>query len=261
MRAILYILFFFAPMVGYSQFGGISGGKLLPSTVSGCSTVVTYASQLNPVSGTYVQYLSTSNFTGNPTAFTVSAWFNLYYSQAGRTYFSNYNGSTGNGWVVGIDDGANNQIKFYAGSATFNSSVVLSNSTWYHAVLTYDATASPKMNLYINNGTPETSNLSLTYSGTATNNVIGQLTAASANQSFAAKMTSTGYWTRALTSTEVSYLYNSGTPLLYSCMTGSVLTNLVAWYDMGEATSATRVDATGNGHNMTNGNNVAQVTR
>ncbi len=234
-------------------------GKHVVSGGGGCTTVVTEASQLNPVSGTYVQYLSTSNFTGNPTTFSVSAWFNLYYTQAGRTYFSNYNGS--NGWVVGIDDGVANYIKFYAGSATFNSTVLLSNSTWYHVVLTYDAGASPQMKLYINNGTPETATIALTYGSVPSYNTIGQLTPASNNQSFAANMTTTGYWNRALTSTEVSYLYNSGDPLQYSCMTGSVFTGLVAWYDMGEATGATRVDATGNGHNMSNTTSVAQVTR
>ncbi len=222
-------------------------------------TTTQYAAQLNPISGTYVQYMSTPNFTGNPTAFSVSAWVYLLYTQAGRTYFSNYS-SAGTGWVVGIDDSTNNLIKFYAGSATFNSSVTLSNFTWYHVVLTYDASASPKMNLYINNNTPETSNLSLTYSGTAVNNVIGQLTAGSNNQSFAANMTSLGYWTRAITSTEVSYLYNSGDPLLYSYMTGSVLTNLVSWYDLSEATGTTRVDSV-SGNNMTDTTSIARVAR
>jgi Concanavalin A-like lectin/glucanases superfamily len=64
-----------------------------------------------------------------------------------------------------------------------------------------------------------------------------------------------GYWSRTLTSSDVTALYNGGTPVLYSSVPAGQLTGLVAYYDF-DSTSHLTADRTGNGHTLTNNNGV-----
>lgn len=203
-------------------------------------------------------YLEATNFTGiTNTVFSISLWVYLNATQLSKTFFSNFT-SSGTGWVIGIQDGTNNRIKIYQGSLTFNSIFTLSNNTWYHIVYTYDPAAPQKNNLYINNAAPETNTSSINFTGTAIANDIGHLTGNT--QYTNGNIGTLGYWNKVLNTTEVATLYNSGNPLRYACMSGSLLTNLVAFYDLQEASGASRVDSVG-GNTMVDHNTVTQVLR
>lgn len=70
-----------------------------------------------------------------------------------------------------------------------------------------------------------------------------------------------GIWRRALTTTEISQLYNGGVGMAYRDLSGSLLTNLVAWFDLDDqgGSGATWVDRAG-GNNLTAGTGAAAPT-
>ncbi len=191
-------------------------------------------------------YLSVANFTGNPAAFSVSCWVYLNTSQTSRIFLSNYNGSSN--WAPGISDGSTNQIKFFLGGGnTLTSPTVLSNNTWYHAIFTHDGTTAK---IYLNgNTTPNASTVTaLGYGAVATNNFIGSLDGSS--QKLNGALAALGYWSKALSTAEVTSLYNSGAGLTFADLSGTLLTSLGAYYDFPLANVG--LDSSAGAHTMGN---------
>lgn len=154
--------------------------------------------------------IGTSIFA-NYSALSISAWINLdvLNDYRGITWKSNnLNYSIGmrvtNGNVLqGVI--ANSSSETYITGGT-----TLSATTWYHAVLVYDGT---DIRIYLDgssDATPvaKTGNVKNTsdtaYIGSQNNNTF-----------FDGKIDEMGVWSRALTSTEVGQLYNSGDGLAY----------------------------------------------
>jgi hypothetical protein len=200
-------------------------------------------------------YLNISNYTGNPAALSVSCWVYLNATQLSRIFFSDYNNSTGAGWAVGISDSTNNQVKFYFGSSTLFQTGTLSNATWTHVVFTHDGTTGK---IYLNGNTTPSNTLTagLTYNGTPTSNYIGTLQGV--NQMLNGRLAGVGYWSKALSTTEVSSLYAGGNGLSYSELSGSLLTSLVSYHEFNNASSL-GTDSSGNGHTYTNTGSVVQA--
>lgn len=67
---------------------------------------------------------------------------------------------------------------------------------------------------------------------------------------------SVGLWKRDVRS-NISTLYNSGAGLRYCQLTSALRTSLSGWWDLGEATAATRADSV-NSSNLTDSNSVVQ---
>ncbi len=197
--------------------------------------------------------LSIANYTGNPAAFSVSCWVYLNTSQVSRIFFSDFNGS--NNWAPGISDGSTNQIKFFLGSATVTSPTVLVNNTWYHAIFTHDGTTAK---IYLNgNTTPNASSVSaITYGAVATNNYIGSLNGSS--QRLNGRLAGVGYWSKALSTTEVTSLWNNGQGLTGVELSGSLLTSLGSYHDFTNSASL-GTDSSGNSHTYTNNGTVVQA--
>lgn len=195
-------------------------------------------------------YLSITNYTGNPTAFSVSCWANLNANQVSRCFFSDYNTSSGNGWVVGISDSTNNKLKFYLGSNTLSSNTILSNSTWYHLVFVYDGS---KAYIYINGSSTPDSSLtsSISYGSTPASNWMGTLQGTS--QLLNGSLAAMGYWSKALSTAEISTLYNTGKGLSFADLSGTLLTSLGSYHDF-KNSSNLGLDSSSNSRNYTNTN-------
>lgn len=193
-------------------------------------------------------FLSVANFTGNPAAFSVSCWLNLSQFQNTRTYFSNFQSTGSKGWVTGISDVSGNKVKFYLGSNILTSATALTTSVWAHVVCTYDGTTAK---IYLNgNTTPDATLVSAVVYGSApTNNYIGA--EPSVSQFIAGSLAGLGYWSKALSTTEVTSLWNNGNGLLFADLSGSLLTSLGAYYDFNDSGNL-GLDSSAGAHNMIN---------
>jgi hypothetical protein len=163
-----------------------------------------------------------NSFTGD---FSVSCWVNLNSITGNQMIFHNqsFNSSNAksNGWSL---IARNNSIKFeiYNNSGSFvqlSDSGFISSSTWYNVVLTRKA--STRSRIYIN-GTLQNSNASTlnpTYDTTLIPipSSIGayRYNATTVQDYFNGKIDELNLWTKELTSTEVTDLYNSGSGKFY----------------------------------------------
>lgn len=154
---------------------------------------------------------------------TVSAWINL--STLGLTgTILGVGSSASTAPAFGLRVSTNNNLEYVykndaaSGLAYGNGGTALSGSTWYHVVFTSDGST---LKMYLN-GSEETvtmgsgSNLGQWFSDIGTTYVhkysLGfNTSAANKINDFDGLIDEVGVWDRALTSTEVSALYNSGT--------------------------------------------------
>lgn len=149
----------------------------------------------------------------------LSLWINTESITNSQTFASKWN-TTGNQreWILQYST-ASARWEFTTsndGSAVdllSNNSVSHANSTWFHLVIVHDATNNEKR-LYVNNTKASKSYSSGVFDSTAQFRL-------GANQAFGqfhdGLMSSASFWkNRALTDSEVTSLYNSGSPLPYS---------------------------------------------
>lgn len=114
---------------------------------------------------------------------------------------------------------SSNAISLYRGggdatqSATPTTSTTIATNTWTHVVFTQSGTTGT---VYINGTSNATSNLTYTGGASTGNGVnIGYYNNGSPSAFINATLDEIGTWNRALTSTEVTSLYNAGTGLQY----------------------------------------------
>ncbi len=117
-------------------------------------------------------------------------------------------------WMIG-----NTLVDYWSGT-------ILSTSTWTHCAVTFDGTT---LTIYINGSSVYSSAFSFTdrgdTAGVGTSTVFGEQ---GANSLLSGKMDAGGIWARALTSGEVSQLYNGGAGLQYP-FTTPVNSNFLAF--------------------------------
>lgn len=127
------------------------------------------------------------------------------------TYMDNSSG----GKVYITLDPATGQYKAIIGSnsiTVFNSQSI-SASTWYHVVLTYESSTTTTK-LYVNANTPASSTSSPGTMATGTNTYLACWNGT--NSFVNGRIDLLSVWTRTLSSTDVSDLYNSGSGFQYS---------------------------------------------
>jgi Laminin G domain. len=119
------------------------------------------------------------------------------------------------GWIsIQIDVTTGKLIVQSDGTPTFASSAgSVCDGNWHQCILTWDATHT---NLYLDNGSP----ITVTPTGSPTPDSTSRTNAIGAQWSgtlgfFTGDIDEVGIWSRALTSTEVGQLYNSGAGLAY----------------------------------------------
>lgn len=145
--------------------------------------------------------------------FSISFWY--YGNSASGLIFGDWIGAKRNIFIYATS----NSIALYRGggdatqSASPTTSTTISNNTWTHVVFTQSGTTGT---VYINGTSNATSNLTYT-GGASTGNTVnfGYYNNGSPSAYINATLDEIGTWNRALTSTEVTSLYNAGTGLQY----------------------------------------------
>ncbi len=199
--------------------------------------------------------LNITNYTGNAAAFSVSCWVRLNATQDTRVFVSNYQATGSKGWAVGIRDGVSNQLKFYLGSNTLYQTGTITPLLWTHAIFTWDGTTAK---IYLNGNTTPSNTLTsgVSYGTVPTNNYIGSLDGSL--QRTNGRLAGVGIWSKALSTAEVTSLYNAGLGLAGSELSGSLLTSLVSYHDFINSGSL-GTDSSGNSHTYTNTGTVVQA--
>lgn len=170
------------------------------------------------------QYLQNATPTGLPTgssAFSVSLWLKKTTNPGagvkhGQVYFGT--NATRQLCYVEMDGniGSGNQVTFATFADDINSVATLTTGTWYHIVATYDGSVTTK--LYVDGSLDTTRTLAtaLNIVINAGGLIVGADYLAGAVGGYDNGMIDeVGIWSRALSSTEVSELYNGGAGLQY----------------------------------------------
>lgn len=134
-------------------------------------------------------------------------------------------------------------------TSTLLSATGVAVNTWNMFVVWYDATAQT-INLSLNNATPVSASTGGAIQTGAAKFCVGGRSYSTSHAPFDGRLQNIGVWTKILSESERSRLWNHGDGRFYSELTGSLLTGLVAWYALSE-TSGTRVDSTGRGNDLT----------
>ena len=143
-----------------------------------------------------------------------SFWINFSSSPAFDAIIAKYN--AGVGYYITMTN--TNRIQFGIGQVlTSNairvySSSVLSTSTWYHVVVTYDGSKLANgINIYIDGSNPSLFVNYDTFTGSSSNTIGLQFgRAALGGKYLNGILDEVGIWNRELTASEVTQLYNSG---------------------------------------------------
>ena len=184
-------------------------------------------------SNDYVLISNHSDF--NSADFTVMAWVNLDVYQA-EDYFV-YRHKT---WFIGL---SRSGTKFEGGVRDsqgdwlypLSSTTPSAGGGWYQVVLTFDGTGSSTeyAKLYINGSIEDTESSSVhTLNSQTTEVSIGAKYNSGASEYFNGQIDEVAFWDEVLTASEISALYNSGTPLSAGSNSGDYTSSagLTAYY-------------------------------
>jgi len=145
----------------------------------------------------------------NVTNITVSTWVKLSDTQNSRIFAAKY--ADTRGWGLGINDSANNIVKWFTstdgGSTnTLDSSTTLSNNVWYHVVGTFNGTTKE---LYVNGVLDNNISWANTIGYTSSVSGIGYLRSNNV-QYFNGTIDEVLIFNRSLSASEISELYQAG---------------------------------------------------
>jgi preprotein translocase subunit Sec61beta len=145
------------------------------------------------------------------TSFSVAFWYKPEVVGLQAIYQS---GTNSNFWVIQTFQGkiffTEDNIADYTTPAS-----VLTAGTWVHVVVTKDGDSASNLKIYINGSLNSTHSCGTVSSPTGTARVGAYGTTGSPQRFLDGLLDETGVWSRALTSTEVSTLYNSGSGIPY----------------------------------------------
>ena len=205
--------------------------------------------------------MNTQTSTGFPTGnvpFTVSCWSNLrsYNIPGYGAKIFEMGLSVNNVYIVIGNDGVNpTTIAYGTDSANrIYTPASFSLNTWYHYVFTYDGTTA---SLYINGTLVDSAVKTLTIDASYPRLNFGSNYFNDASTRYDGYLDEFGLWSRCLTATEASYLYNSGNGLAYT----APLFNLVSYYAMeGDANDSLGVN-NGTSSNITFGTTYGKINK
>jgi len=186
-------------------------------TNSGASVVAGKINNCYSFDGDTDEMKSDDNNYFNDTTFSISFWIKFDYTTDNR-YFVALDHS-GDGWGLRTEtneshgaDAGNRICLVLKGTATipFNSTT-FTTGTWEHYVLTYNDGSAQ---ILYKNGVADSESSASTIDGTTKGLVLGTFEEGN-TENWAGDLDEIGYWSRVLTSAEVTSLYNSGSGLTY----------------------------------------------
>lgn len=200
---------------------GTNNGVDTSISYSTTNAVINQAAQFGATSGILIP--STTSFTSVTTAVTMTGWF--YATGASLTgpltIVGKSTAAALNGQYMRIDVGSSKLNATVDGDFhTINGSTTLSLNTRYFVAVTYDGTT---LSVYLNGAKDATD---MTYSAATTPSTgqvgIGILGDFTGHQYFAGgAIDEVGWWTRGLSSAEISQLYNGGAGFQYPFTTST----------------------------------------
>jgi len=212
-----------------------------------------YASSLNfnPSNSDYIQINNGSSLTNGFSELTVSIWanFSSLSTHMGliskdlvnqRSFDFRFINSSGVNLLVSTDGVNNSQTLYYPTSS-------ITTGVWYNFIGTYDGS---KLSIYVNGSLiDDTITLTGSLQNTTSNLYVGTRGYLTSN-SFNGKLSNASIWNTALTSTQVTELYNNGTPSNLS--SHSATSNLVSWWKLNNTTTGIE-DSKGSNNGTNNG--------
>jgi hypothetical protein len=167
----------------------------------------------------------TAETLGIANAWTVGGWL-LFDDLGGNEVILRWRPSAGDANEIRLGKASTNKpfvtMMHSSGSGTgykdYEGTTTLSTATWYHVMATWDGTT---LKLYLNGSenTPYTKNTDNSVTMTDTSRILG-FGGWNGVTFHNGDIDEIGYWSRALSSTEISQLYNGGSGLQYPFTTG-----------------------------------------
>ena len=195
-----------------SEYDGTSGEVIDSSSVAHHGTATGYPDKVDTGkvgksrsfngSSDYITVANHADFNGM-TAFTISAWIKTTDTTATRTICRK-----NNGWDFAFGWGGTDKLRIWMNSGSGweyagDSSTQINDGAWHWVVARYDGTA---LKLYVDNAQEATNTLPSRTTSTSTDPVyIG-----TGNQSWNGELDQVCIWKRALTTGEMTSIYNSG---------------------------------------------------
>ena len=205
-----------------------------PDTATGWSGSNTYSLNFDGAD----DYLIGSPVTASAQQGTISAWIKTSASGSSQTILNTSDATVDNKWLNLRVDGSTGHLRFVANNGGTNSittgSTDINTGSWVHVAVTCNSSA---YSLYVN-GSPETltnSNNDGTWFGdfSLTNLSIGrQIRSTISAVPFNGNIDEVAVWDSALSSSQISTIYNSGTPSDLSSLSPK------AWWRMGDGLEA-----------------------
>jgi hypothetical protein len=225
----------------YFNRAGVSSTAVTPSSFQNASSF----------NGT-TQYLSASDTDDNRlngTDFTVSAWVNPSSVTANHTIMGKPR-TGGADYLFQVSTSFGVRLSYNVSGTWYTGTAVnLSLNTWSFVTFVLSGSV---VTTYINGVPLATYTLPVPII-TTVGSTFG-VGGSGASEYFAGSLSSIGIWKRALSGSEITFLYNSGFGRTYASLDASIKTNLVSWWDLSE-TSGNRLDSFGS-NTLTNNNSV-----
>lgn len=168
-----------------------------------------------------------TNFCGSSgSAFSFSCWAKFDEATFGEnSLVSSYDGNPDGQYfaLLGVNSGTgnNNRVRLVidgSSASVLTSTVNLSNNTWYHIVATFDGTNS--MKVYVNTTVTSLTSTPGDFTNGGTVRIGRRSRTTNDNAIMKGSIDEVGFWTRELSASEVSELYNSGDGLQYPFTAG-----------------------------------------
>jgi hypothetical protein len=233
----------------YFTRAGIGSDSLTPSAYDAAASFNGTNQALSLANNSTIQLAGTN--------FTLAGWINLTSLSAGdRMIFAkNVAGVVGD-YVFAIN--SSGQLKFArnnAGWEVFNTTATVSLNSWVHCAIVLSGL---NLTFYINGTASGTATLSSGVANQTGGFAIGRYGEETGSGLFLGQIGPCAIWKRALSSGEITTLYNSGFGTTYASLDASIKTSLVSWW----ALNGTSVTADSHGSNtLTNNNSVTATLR
>ena len=223
----------------------MSQANLVQSDLSFTSNYSPYALDFDAASSDYIDCGNSLNLSNSTTPYSISLWLKTTSTGTYMLVAKQKNSTPFNGYNFYL---SSNQIYFHLGTLNLNSYIQgytnalseISNGNWHHLVLTYNGNQDISgFNIYLNNSNISINTL-LNNTPSGVSNSESFLISARGSSSnngvyFNGSLSNVSYWNTALTSSQVSEIYNEGVPS--NLNNHSAYSNLVSWWQLGSNSS------------------------